>query len=84
MTGHLDPCDLRAVRSPEISYRLELSEIVLASKPVSKTTAARKALRTMLADGRLAMEPLPDGSYRARSIILSLTLREKLRLHEIG
>ncbi len=37
-------------------------------------TAAREALRTMLSDGRLEMEPLADGTYKAHGIILPVRL----------
>lgn len=37
-------------------------------------TAAREALRTMLSDGRLEMEPLPDGTYKAHGVILPVRL----------
>lgn len=37
-------------------------------------TAAREALRTMLINGRLDMEPLPDGTYKAHAVILPVKL----------
>ena len=41
--------------------------------------SGREALRQMLHEGVLVMDPLPDGRYRARSVIFPLTLRWKTR-----
>lgn len=40
-------------------------------------TSAREALRQMVHDGRIDMEPQADGSYRARSVIFPLDLQNK-------
>jgi hypothetical protein len=42
-------------------------------------TAAREALRQLLVNGKLVMEPQPDGSYVARSVILPMQVSWKTR-----
>lgn len=61
------------IRLPTIEEFTKLA-LDVEARIKSDPTAAREALRRMLADGRLDMEPLPDGTYRAHGVILDVTL----------
>lgn len=76
------PCSnsLRTCRSGKFAPRLptvdEILERVLdvEARISDDPTTAREAIRRMLLDGKIVMQPEPDSSYRAESVIFPLRL----------
>lgn len=70
--------------APRLPTVLELAAVVVAleGRIADDPTSAREALRQSLDDGRLHMEPMPDRSYRAHSLIFPMRLYWRMRMRK--
>lgn len=77
----LQPASSNAPRIPSVE---EIVSLVLdvEARIADDPTSAREALRQSLDGGRLYMEPLPDGSYRAHSVLFPLRLYWRMRMRK--
>ena len=68
--------------TPKLPTVKELAALVLdlEGRIAEDPTSAREALRQSLDDGRLHMEPMPDRSYRAHSILFPMRLYWRMRM----
>jgi len=73
-----------ALELPRLPTAEEMAALVIEVEARIKEdpTSMREALRQSLDQGRLHMEPLPDQSYRAHSLLFPLQLSWRMRMRK--